>query len=92
MVYCIRGFQTTDTNNGHDIDDWRDTKAEAVKCAKYWLTGEYRRTSESSRPLLIAQVWKDDVLVEEIVAKKLSYQDRPNKYHWTYPEHAPDQI
>jgi hypothetical protein len=24
--------------------------------------------------------------------KKLSYQDRPDEYHWTYPPHAPGEI
>ena len=24
--------------------------------------------------------------------RKLSYQDRPNEYHWTYPQHAPGEI
>ena len=92
MTYCILGFQTTDTSNGHDVDDWRDTKAEAVKSARYWLTDEYRQTSESSRNLVVVQIWKDETLVEEITAKKLSYQDRPGEYNWTYPAHAPGQI
>lgn len=25
-------------------------------------------------------------------SKKLSYQDRPNEYHWTYPSHAAGEI
>jgi hypothetical protein len=66
MTYQIQGFQTLNTERGCDAERSADTIKDARREAKYMLSDDYRRASESSAKLATVQIWKGGELITEM--------------------------
>jgi hypothetical protein len=81
--YTILGFQTKDTEHGCDAERFAETIKDARAQARYMLTDDYRRASEAIDVLAIVQIWRDDVLIDEIHAEpKLTAKQIRERDYW----------
>jgi hypothetical protein len=69
--YQLRGYSSEgqlERDRGCDDERGVDTLKDAKRIAKYWMTEAYMRVVESSRPVVIVQIWKGDECLDEMRA------------------------
>jgi hypothetical protein len=66
--YTLYGYASEDTTKGCDDEHGVDTLKKAKRLAKHWMTKEYMNLVESTRPIILVQIFKGDELHDEVRA------------------------